>query len=144
MGPDAVAAVVQLFQRQYQAMDGTASASVARAATAMQGVQNPTLLAMLNEAQFNLTYAESDESGGFHNFAYLMGLLNDANAKALSFPILDVAAQGQTVRISWRGAGSLQAADSPIGPWRDVVNASNPMTVTQTAQQRQQFYRLRP
>ena len=72
-----------------------------------------------------------------------MDLLNDANTKALSFPILDVAAQGQTLRISWTGSGTLQAADSPSGPWRDVVNASNPMTVTQTAQ-RQQFYRLRP
>ncbi|MFQ5664973.1 MAG: hypothetical protein ACE5I7_00925 [Candidatus Binatia bacterium] len=40
------------------------------------------LQAKLAEAQFNLNYADSDESGGFHNHNYLMSLLNDANAKA--------------------------------------------------------------
>jgi hypothetical protein len=45
------------------------------------------------------------------------------------------------VKISWTELGTLQAADSPVDPWHDVVNASNPMTVTQEGQQ---FYRLRP
>ena len=49
----------------------------------MQGVQDPALQSKLEEAQHNLTYAESDESGGYHNHNYLMSLLEDANNKAL-------------------------------------------------------------
>jgi hypothetical protein len=44
----------------------------------MVNVTTLELLDKLKEAQFNLTYAESDESGGFHNNTYLMALLNDA------------------------------------------------------------------
>lgn len=144
--PSAAAAAVQLFQQQFQAFDATAGASVARATAAMQTAQNTnaTLLGMLAEAQHNLTYAESDEGGGFHNFAYLMDLLNDANAKALSFPIVDAVVKGRTVTISWTGLGTLQAADAITGPWHDISGATNPMTVTQTPERPQQFYRLRP
>ena len=41
------------------------------------------LQAKLDEAQHNLGYAESDESGSFHNYNYLMTLLTDANDRAL-------------------------------------------------------------
>ena len=48
----------------------------------MDGVTTPDLVAKLDEAQFNLSYAESDESGGFHNNTYLMALLNDSVKKS--------------------------------------------------------------
>jgi hypothetical protein len=57
---------------------------VGKAAKAMDGVSNPDLEAKLKEAQFNLGYAESDESGGFHNNTYLMALLADSETQAKS------------------------------------------------------------
>src|SRR5438045_3402225 len=92
----------------------------------MLGNQNPTLLATLEEAQVNLAYAESDEGGGVHNHPYLMALLNDAKAKALSMPILDTSVQGAKIRIFWTGQGTLQAGESIPGPWHDVSGATNP------------------
>jgi hypothetical protein len=132
------------WQAQYQALDAAASANVARMAAALQGVQNPVLRAALTEAQFNLAYAESDESGGFHNHGYLMALLNDANQKALSIPLLNVASANGNVVISWTGPGILQSADSLKGPWHDVSGASNPWSIPPNAQAPQRFYRLRP
>jgi len=137
-------AIVNSFQTQFQTLEAVAQASVARAAAHMVGIQNTSLLPNLFEAQHNLTYAESDESGGFHNFPYLISLLDDANAKALSFPILDTALQGSSIVLSWTGTGVLQAADSIIGPWHDVSSATNPMVISPTLQAQRQFYRLRP
>jgi hypothetical protein len=128
----------------FQTNASAAEASVARAATAMLGNQNPTLLATLDEAQVNLAYAESDEGGGVHNHPYLMALLNHAKAKALSMPILDTLVQGAKITISWTGQGTLQAADSIPGPWHDVSGATNPMVISPPLQTQPQFYRLRP
>jgi HlyD family secretion protein len=71
-------------------------------------------------------------------------LLNDANAKALSFPILDVGMQGARVVISWTGPGTLQAASSLLGPWSDVASATNRVIIAPGAGPGQQHYRLRP
>lgn len=135
--------IISGFQEQFQAADATARASVGRAAAVMNGTQDPTLLATFQEAQHNLIYAESDESGGFHNFGYLMALLDDANAKALSLPILESTVQGANIVISWTGAGTLQSSDSLTGPWHDVPGATNPLIISPAVQARQQFYRLR-
>ncbi len=135
-------AVIALFQQQFQNADAAAEASVSRAAAALQNIQNTNWTALLERVGHNMTYAESDESGGFHNFTYLMALLNDANTEALSFPILDAVVQGQTIMISWTGAGTLQSATSLNGPWQDVSGATNPLLVNRT-QGQQQFYRLR-
>jgi hypothetical protein len=143
MDTTAANASIASAKAEFQALDTTVQANVSRAAAAMSGVQNPTWLAALQEAQHNLTYAESDESGGFHNHSFLMALLNDANAKALSLPILTVSRQGANVVISWSGAGTLQGASSITGPWSDVPSATNPITIA-PVQARQQFYRLRP
>jgi len=115
------------FQGLFQALDATAQANVARAAAVLQNSEDTNWLATLAEAQHNLTYAESDESGGFHNFSYLMALLDNANSNALSIPILDVTMQGTDLVISWTGGGTLQSADSINGPWNDVPNATNPL-----------------
>lgn len=128
----------------FQTLDATVGENVARAAAALQNSTNTAWRAALQEAQHNLTYAESDESGGFHNHGYLMALLNDANAKALSLPILSVSTQGKNVVISWTGTGILQAASSLAGPWSDVTSASNPLTIPPSAQTQRTFYRLRP
>lgn len=76
-------AIIQEYKSSYASLDSTASANVAAATTAMEGVTTAALVAELQEAQYNLQYAESDESGGFHNHKYLMALLSDANSKAL-------------------------------------------------------------
>ncbi len=75
-------ATIKKLQSDFQAEDTKAQAIVGRAAQAMQGVTNTDLEAKLKEAQFNLTYAESDESGGFHNHTYLMALLTDSEQRA--------------------------------------------------------------
>ncbi|HEX8991714.1 MAG TPA: ammonia-forming cytochrome c nitrite reductase subunit c552 [Anaerolineales bacterium] len=76
------ASTVDQLKAQFQAQDTKAQDIVDRASKAMEGVSTPALQDKLNEAQFNLKYAESDESGGFHNHTYLMALLNDAIQRA--------------------------------------------------------------
>jgi hypothetical protein len=136
--------IIDSWKSKFADLDATVSANVARAAAAMQGGQDTNLLAALTEAQANLAYAESDESGGVHNHKYLMALLNDANAKALSFPILDAVTQGTGVVISWTGAGKLQSAASLSGPWFDVASTTNRVVITPGTGPGQQYYRLRP
>ncbi len=76
-------ATIAEWKSDFQALDDTAQKNVAAAAKAMKGVDDKALQDKLEEAQHNLGYAESDESGGFHNHKYLMSLLKDANDKAL-------------------------------------------------------------
>ena len=82
---DTANAVTTIADRkaEFQTLDDTARQNVDAAAAAMKGVEDAALQAMLEEARFNLEYADSDESGGFHNHNYLMALLNAANDKAL-------------------------------------------------------------
>jgi len=80
---DAVDFIINLWRQNFEDLDATAQTNVADAEAALVGVNDPALQAKLQEAQFNLGFAESDESGGFHNHVYLMALLNDANGKAL-------------------------------------------------------------
>ena len=70
------------WKSEFQTLDATAQKNVDAAAKAMEGNNDQALQAKLKEAQHNLEYAESDESGGFHNHKYLMSLLKDANDKA--------------------------------------------------------------
>jgi formate-dependent nitrite reductase cytochrome c552 subunit len=84
MSADTVNQTIQLFQSSFQTLDTTAQQNVSAAATAMQGSTNTDLQSKFDEAQSNLSYAESDESGGFHNHNYLMSLLKDANDNALA------------------------------------------------------------
>jgi mono/diheme cytochrome c family protein len=76
-------ASIDQYKSAFQALDATAQENVTAAAEALQGSNDQALQSKLDEAQHNLEYAESDESGGFHNHKYLMSLLNDANGKAL-------------------------------------------------------------
>ena len=144
MDTAAANASIASAKADFQALDATVEANVARVAAAMSGSTNASWLAALQEAQYNLTYAESDESGGFHNHNYLMALLNDANAKVLSLPLLSASIQGGKIVISWTGTGTLQSANSANGPWSAVVGATNPLMVTPTTQAPQTYYRLGP
>jgi hypothetical protein len=73
---------IKQWQSEFANLDAKVQNNVAAAAKALQGVQDDARQAMLKEAQDNMAYAESDESGGFHNHKYLMALLQDANQKA--------------------------------------------------------------
>ncbi|MSU60791.1 MAG: hypothetical protein EXS31_00075 [Pedosphaera sp.] len=44
--------------------------------------------------------------------------------------------------ISWSGAGVLQVADSPAGPWVDVTVGGNEITIN-TSESKQRFYRIK-
>jgi hypothetical protein len=141
--PANVTHIIDGWKSEFQSFDATVSANVARVAAAMQGVPNSTFQTVLADAQYNLAYAESDESGGFHNHPYLMALLLNANQKVLSIPLLNAANQGGNIVISWSGPGTLQSAGSLRGPWLDVSGATNPLVIAPGSQQSQAFYRLR-
>ncbi|MBU6401086.1 MAG: ammonia-forming cytochrome c nitrite reductase subunit c552 [Verrucomicrobia bacterium] len=140
--PQDALAVITGWQADFQALDATVTANVARAAQVLQGVQDPALQAALAEARHNLAYAESDESGGFHNHTYLMALLQDANAKALSIPILGVRLDGAELIVSWIGTGTLQSATSPAGPWQVVTSGAGPAQVPLGSQGPARYFRL--
>ncbi|NOZ48656.1 MAG: ammonia-forming cytochrome c nitrite reductase subunit c552 [Chloroflexi bacterium] len=71
------------WQSDFRTLDATAQENVTAAVAAMKGIGDKALQTKLEEAQHNLGYAESDESGGFHNHKYVMLLLKDANDRAL-------------------------------------------------------------
>jgi formate-dependent nitrite reductase cytochrome c552 subunit len=73
---------IDKLKADFQTLDAKVQIIVDKATKAMDGVTTPDLQAKLKEAQSNLSYAESDESGGFHNNTYLMALLNDSQQRA--------------------------------------------------------------
>ncbi len=81
---DAAAAEAQIdsWIEEFAALDSVAQQKVAAADEKMVGNSDPTDLQYIGEAHHNLEFAESDESGGFHNHKYSMALLNDAIEKA--------------------------------------------------------------
>lgn len=83
-GMDAAAAEAQVenWRNDFAELDSIAQVKVANADVAMVGETDPVKLQYLEEAHHNLMFAESDESGGFHNHKYAMALLNDAVEKA--------------------------------------------------------------
>jgi len=75
-------ALVEVWKQEYNTLDSIADAKVTAADTVVLAGTDTTKVRYLAEAHFNLQYAESDESGGFHNHKYLVALLNDAASKA--------------------------------------------------------------
>lgn len=73
---------IKQLQSSFQTLDPQVADIVDKATKAMTDNTDPDLQAKLKEAQFNLSYAESDESSGFHNNSYLMALLRDAQQRA--------------------------------------------------------------
>ncbi|NOX86673.1 MAG: ammonia-forming cytochrome c nitrite reductase subunit c552 [Chlorobi bacterium] len=73
---------VNLWKTEFATLDAIANIKVAKADSALIGSTDSTLIKLLEEAKFNLTYAESDESGGVHNHLYTQALLQDAIDKS--------------------------------------------------------------
>lgn len=82
MDATAASQIIDQWKEEFQNADAQAQDLVSKATDALSGSTDPVLLGKLDEAQKNLTYAESDESGGFHNHNYLMALVNDAITRA--------------------------------------------------------------
>lgn len=78
MDAKAASQIIDQWKEEFQNADVQAQDLVGKATDALNGSTDPVLLNKLDEAQKNLTYAESDESRGFHNHRYLMALVNDA------------------------------------------------------------------
>jgi hypothetical protein len=57
-------------------------------------------------------------------------------------PQINVKLDQATLTLNWEGGAVLQVADSPLGPWTDVLNTGGRFVVD-TTQTRQKFFRLR-
>ncbi len=75
MSADSSMALVTIWKSDFQTLDSTAEAKVTQAASLLKTKADTSCY---TEAQFNMTYAESDESGGVHNHLYSTALLNNA------------------------------------------------------------------
>ncbi|NOZ55505.1 MAG: ammonia-forming cytochrome c nitrite reductase subunit c552 [Calditrichaeota bacterium] len=82
MDADSAMAQVERWQNEFAALDSVAQQKVAAAEAYLEEHPDSLKQISLSEAQQNLFFAESDESGGFHNHKYAMALLNDAVEKA--------------------------------------------------------------
>jgi len=81
---DAEAAMTKIeeLQAEFANLDSVANEKVAEAEGVISGSTDSTLIKKYEEAEFNLLFAEGDESGGVHNHKYSVSLLNDAIDKA--------------------------------------------------------------
>jgi Secretion system C-terminal sorting domain/Cytochrome c552 len=75
--------IIEGWQSEYANLDSIANAKVDEAIDFLTGSNDSTKIHMLEEAQFNLAFAEGDESAGVHNHSYTISLLNDAINKAV-------------------------------------------------------------
>ncbi len=82
MLPEGARALVDVWKDEFNKLDLSAQAKVSVADSVLQSSTDTMKTRLLAEAHHNLEYAESDESGGFHNHRYLVALLNDAASKA--------------------------------------------------------------
>ena len=96
MDADQAQAQVDQWQEEFATLDSLAQVKVTEAENALSSSPDSLKQAYLEEAQYNLFYAESDESGGFHNHKYVVALLNDAVAKA-DYILTGVIAQNSRV-----------------------------------------------
>lgn len=81
MNADSSLHLVNKWKSEFEKRDSIAQVKVAKADSMMQGSADTLKLRYLNEAKFNLAYAESNESGGAHNNTYLLSLLKDVMQK---------------------------------------------------------------
>jgi hypothetical protein len=74
--------VVEGWQDEFAELDSIATLEVNMADSILSGSTDSTQIHLLQEAQFNLAYAEGDESRGAHNHIYTTSLLNNAISNA--------------------------------------------------------------
>jgi len=82
MDASLVRSKVASMQDEFANLDSIANVKVADAVTFLEGSSDATKLQMLEDAQFNLAFAEGDESGGVHNHNYTKAILNNVIEKA--------------------------------------------------------------
>ena len=82
MLPEGARALVDVWKGQFRALDSIAQVRLAVADSVLSTSTDTMKLRLLAQAHDNLDYAESDESGGFHNHNYVMALLSDASSNA--------------------------------------------------------------
>lgn len=80
---------IQEWQAEYSNLDSVANVKIAAASNFLTGSNDSIKIHMLQEAQFNLAFAEGDESGGVHNHNYTISLLNSSIEKATDI-VMDV------------------------------------------------------
>ncbi|MCF6170287.1 MAG: ammonia-forming cytochrome c nitrite reductase subunit c552 [Bacteroidales bacterium] len=73
---------ISAWQDDFAQLDAIAGLKVSKADSALANSTDSTLIKMLEEAEYNLAFVESDESGGVHNHLYTMALLQDAIDKS--------------------------------------------------------------
>ena len=73
---------VSLLKTGFANLDAVANIKVNKADSTLANSTDTTLLNLLEQAKFNLAYAEADESGGVHNHLYTQSLLQDAINKS--------------------------------------------------------------
>ncbi len=82
IGATAAQNLVNTWKTEFADLDSLAQIKVTMADNFLAGSSDSLNLQLLEEAKFNLGYAESDESGGAHNHLYVQSLLNDAIEKS--------------------------------------------------------------
>ena len=82
MTADSSKAYVIKWKNKFLSLDSLAQAKVTAAQNMLAGSKDSTKIKTLQDALFNMTYAEKDESHGVHNNLYSNLLLNNAIGKA--------------------------------------------------------------
>lgn len=82
MDAQVVRLTVEGMQNEYANLDSIANVKVAAAEDFLIGSSDSIAIDLLEEAQFNIAFAEGDESGGVHNHNYTIALLNDVIEKS--------------------------------------------------------------
>lgn len=73
---------VNSWRAEFIELDSIANLMVAQADSAINASTDSSMIILLEQAHNNLTYAESDESGGVHNHFYTQSLVKDAINKS--------------------------------------------------------------
>ena len=87
-------------------------------------------------------YATGSDPDNFRGFWVVDNVRVTGNTAAVGGPAdVAIARDGDTITLTWEGAGALEKASSINGPWTGVDNAASPHTVQ--ASDTQAFYRVR-
>ncbi len=82
MSADSCSSYIKNCKNEFMNLDSLAQNKIASAQATLSGSKDSVKIKSLQDAVFNMTYAESDESGGVHNHLYSNELLNDAINRA--------------------------------------------------------------
>lgn len=112
MSADSSSAYVKKWKGQFQTLDSVANVKVTTAQNMLSGSKDSVKIKSLQDAIFNMTYAEKDESHGVHNNLYSNLLLNNAIEKA-NYIITGVASDNSNKPLEFN---LLQNYPNPFNP----------------------------